>query len=183
VRPTQLTQIVIKRESGWLMSPDDWDSPFPTIAPYADYKGDKGKASWLPDAYMAYVARAYGAGSGPSAIGHTMDTPLVTVQPPCAGEACTPRSAGVKSPVLFEVTAMGEQPQTLELWDGDKRLFAVPGPPFRVSITDWTPGVHAIYGLGTYADGHKVVSKPRTVVVNRPGMSPTSMGCGRDAGM
>jgi hypothetical protein len=175
-----LVVTTLKREDGWLMSPDDWHTPYPTIAPYADYKGDKGKASWLPDSYMAHVARAYGAGSGPAQLGRTMGPPLELTQPPCAGEACTPRSAGVRSRVLYEVAFTGEAPRTIELWDGDRPLFAVAGPPYRVEIVDWQPGVHAIYALGTYADGRKAVSKPRTVVVNRPGM--TAASCPRDGG-
>jgi hypothetical protein len=177
---TALAPKPLRREDGWLLSPDDWDTPYPTIAPFAEYKGDPTKAGWLPDAYTAYTARAYTAGSGPTTPGRTAGPPVVITQPPCAGDSCTPRSAGVKSLVLFEVQVMGEAPASVDLWDGDRRLFAVPGPPFRVNVTDWPPGVHAIHALAIYAGGKKAVSAPRTVVVTRPGMSSGS--CRRDGG-
>jgi hypothetical protein len=168
---TSLTPTKLRREDGWLLSPDDWDTPYPTIAPYADYKGDKTKAGWLPDAFTAHVARAYTAGGG-RIPGRTDRSPLVLTEPPCAADSCTPRSAGIKSRVLVAAEYRGaEQPAKVELWDGDKRLFDIPGPPYRVEVTDWTPGVHALIALAIMPNGSKAVSLPRAVVVNRPGMS------------
>lgn len=183
---TQLAPITLRQEDGWLLSTDDWDRPFPTIAPYASWPGDKTKASWFSDSYMAHVARAYTAGNmgtGLSVAGRTSTAPVEIVEPACTVEACVPRSAGTRSLVLHEVnvTAVNnELPTSVELWDGDKRLFTVPGPPYRVQITDWPPGVHSIIALATYPSGLKALSRPRTVVVNPPGTSTAN--CMRDAG-
>jgi hypothetical protein len=176
---TELRSVKLSPESGWLVGVDDWDTPYPQVASWKDWKGDRARASWMPDAFTAHVLRAYAAKS-----------PLRLTDPPCKGDLCVPRSVGVKSEVPVALEVSGEAPVKVDLWDGDRKLFPLPGPPYAVRVTDLTPGVHAFYAEATYADGRKAVSNPRSVIVNKPGSTcnrPASADAGtateQDAGV
>jgi hypothetical protein len=156
---TQLSVRTIDVSSGWLVSVDDWNTPFPTIAPYAEWKGDKNRASWVPDAYMAHVLQAYTAKS----------TAVAITSPACRNDGCVPRSAGPGTTIPVVVEVSGPAPAHVELWDGDKALFKISKPPYVFTVTRLAPAVHALIAHAVYADGKRALSKPSSVIVDRSG--------------
>lgn len=68
-KPVKLRDIPEK--DGWLVDPTSWGSGLTNIAPYADYKGDKAAAGWVPDADIAQLYQAVA----------TYDNPMVLSSP------------------------------------------------------------------------------------------------------
>jgi len=63
VRPAKLKPM--RLEDGWLGDRSTWETHYATIAKYADYRGDKAAASWLPNRYVAYTWRSFVSQSPP----------------------------------------------------------------------------------------------------------------------
>jgi hypothetical protein len=55
-KPLKLVEL--KEEDGWLADLNDWDSGLTTIAPFAEFVGEKQKAGWLLNEDMANVYRS-----------------------------------------------------------------------------------------------------------------------------
>lgn len=48
-----------REKDGWLGDFFDWNSTYPYIASYSEYKGDKKTACWFPNRYVAQIWRAF----------------------------------------------------------------------------------------------------------------------------
>jgi len=163
----------VPEESGWLGSAAEWvPSPpdltiephtVPEIAPFAQFSGDKSKAVWLLDSYMAHVWRAYQA---------TDDTVHITYPPRMGEGGLALIESGGKLAVSVETGETPSPVSQLELYDGDLKLdFATQGQHEFQGVT-LAPGVHALIAVVTMQNGKLLTSRP-TVVMGIRGSCPT----------
>jgi hypothetical protein len=127
--PPKLTDME-REEAGWLGDVASWDTAYPTVAPFKDFKGDRLKAHWLPGPYSAAVWRAY-----------VVKEPDVSIIPP----------DGDKNE--FAITAAGN-PSKVEFYDGDN-LLAAGSPLSAVNLL----GLRCLYAVATI-DGKPHISRP-----------------------
>jgi hypothetical protein len=143
---------------GWLVDMPGWGAPFPQVAPFAAYAGDRTQAGWVADGFTAHVWRAYTTARS--------STPVRITSPAPQCASCLPTVRRSGEAFTVEV-AVSRPAATVELWDGDRTLAALPGPPYRLGGLALPPGVHALIAVATFADGQKFASKPSAVVSTR----------------
>jgi hypothetical protein len=162
----------IPEEAGWLGSTDGWTADgasltvpahtVPTIAPFAAFTGDKRKAVWLLDSYVAHVWQAYEA---------TDDTIRITTPPrmykDAGGTGLALIEPGGKLDVAVESGETPSPVKKLQLYDGDLALASADGAKSTFAAIGFAPGVHALIAVATLADGNVLTSRPTVVLAIR----------------
>jgi hypothetical protein len=151
-------------EDGWLGDRSTWEGNFATIASWADYKGDKSTAVWLPNSYVASVWRAFVSKDAPVRID------AATVD----GSSKFPESGkrGIIVPsgttIVFEAAVKdGFAVKEITFFDGDKPLGKATSAPWRVEWKNPPAGARAVYAQWETPDGSRGVSNPGLVVVKK----------------
>jgi hypothetical protein len=176
-----VTLAAVDEASGWLGAAD-WvangaglDLPTspkaPEIAPYALFAGDRQKAVWLLDSYVAHVWRAYEA----------LDDTIHITEPPRmfkgAGDSgLTLIEPGAKLPVKVEVGQTAAQVSSLDLFDGDLKLASAKAPDYRFDDLQLAVGLHTLIAVATLVDGVVQTSRPTVVLAIRGKCPPVSSG-------
>jgi hypothetical protein len=157
----------IAEKDGWLVDMEGWGTSFPDVAPYGSYSKDKARAGWVADSYTAHVWRAYSA--------YRSTTPIKIANPAPQCPDCSPFVRKVGTALSVELT-VGADATGVELWDGDRKLGDVTGPPFKKDGIMLDPGVHSLIGIAT-AGGMRHASKPSVVIITKvdPPPSPPPM--------
>lgn len=159
-------------ESGWLIDLDSWKSGLATIAPYAEYKGDKTKAGWLPNADIAFLERGlatYGnpiqlsaRDIGPADNPNESGTLLQSVGGPVV-------MAGSRIALTADAAKMSDW-ETLEFYRGATRLKTIrkgEAPECEWPV-DGQVGVAAFVVLAHGPEGKVRTSYPMHFLVNTP---------------
>lgn len=143
-----------KLEAGWLGDPATWDQPEPTIAAYDRYKGDKSKACWFPDSYVAHTWQAF-----------VIKEPQVKLKsPPGLGDGQPFGVLEAGKPIEVKATVAKDLlVKKLELFDGDKSIGTISEGSAEVKLAK---GIHALIVVATLKDGSRRLSRPSTVVVH-----------------
>ncbi len=126
-------------ETGWLGNTDTWAA----VYAQADYPGDRVRASFLPDHYVANVW-----------LGYTLKAPLATITKPTqpyrwgAGFAQDPSTMSAKDAISLTAELTTPQKGELAFYDGDVLLGAATlSPDGKKATLDGVrllPGVHSI---------------------------------------
>jgi dienelactone hydrolase len=153
--PGPLHEIPLK--DGWLGDVSGWgkDGQRPAVAAWADYKGERDQACWLPSRRSAFVWRAFVSGtrdvtfSSPPGLG---DKQPFAVLP--AG-----KTADVKLSLSDKL-----KPAKVELWDGDELLASKNKGPWTFAVK-LKPGIHSLYAVVSQDGAAERSSRPHTVVV------------------
>jgi hypothetical protein len=111
--------------SGVLADTSAWS----TVSPYAEYKGDKTKAAWLPNAYVGNVWAGY-----------VLKSASVRITAPAGDFDRKPSGAGAGKP--YDVAVDGA-PAGARIFDGDRAL----GPAPRVAGVTFPAGVRGLVVL------------------------------------
>ncbi len=138
--------------SGWLGSTADWA----TIAPYADYSGDRALACWLPDAYVAHVWQAF-----------VVRAPQVRIEEPAGlgdGAPLVVHRSG--EPIAIRLKLNDPQAVArVEIYRGDQRWLAAEGPATELEGPPLPPGIHALIAVAVRTDGTRHLSPPNAILV------------------
>jgi hypothetical protein len=167
----------VPEENGWLGSAADWTPAppdlkvpaftVPEIAPFASFTGDKSKAVWLLDSYMAHVWQAYLA----------TDDAIHISAPPRMPDGIALLEMGAKLSVIVESGDTPSPITKLDLYDGDQKLATATEGAHTFDGVTLGPGVHALIGVATMQNGKLLTSRP-TVVMGIRGTCPTQVSGG-----
>ncbi|MGF1578301.1 MAG: hypothetical protein ACFCD0_02935 [Gemmataceae bacterium] len=142
-------------EQGWLGDRTTWETNFPQVRPWKEYKSDKDSACWLPDAYVASVWRAF-VSKAPS---------IKVASPPGLGGGQELVFHAPGKDIAVKLTLRGKKPvKQVTLFDGNKEIAKAVTLPTTVTVR-FGPGIHALIAEVTYADGQQEVSRPSTILV------------------
>jgi pimeloyl-ACP methyl ester carboxylesterase len=149
----------VEEKSGHLADVSSWSTPFPTIAPYAEFKGNPADACWFPSADVAAIWRAFVA-----------KEPKVAITSPLHfsdGKPFVPVPAGQPLDVAFTLPA-GVEPKEIQLFEGAQLLATTTDRNAPIRIDNLPPGIHPLILVVTLADGTRLTSRPVVVIAPRP---------------
>ncbi len=156
----------LKLEDGWLGDRTTWETNYATIAKYADYRGDKDAASWLPDKYVACVWRSFVSKLPPvqiAAAAKDGGAKLPDFSPKVKRTLIVPQGSAV---TLGAAIKAGTKVASLDYYEGDVLLGSVKPDRTEFIWENITAGPRAVYIEYTLADGKKGVSNPALVIVS-----------------
>ena len=147
-------------EDGWFGDRRTWETNYAAVAGYADYKGDKASAAWLPNRYVAYVWRSFVSRDPPvQVVAQRTDGRLKTppFKPMDKRFLIVPHGTGVELAAKF---VLGAEIRKVAFYDGDVRLGEAAVSPFQFSSSQVPAGPRAVFAKYTTADGKVGVSNP-----------------------
>ena len=142
-----------REEDGWLGDISTWDSTFATVNSYKYYKGDRNKAAWFPNEYVARVWQAF-VSKRPS---------LAITTPSSKPEEKTTLFARTEFPIVITSTTPAEG-KRVEYFDGCYPLSKKSLSSNRAVVRGLESGVRALIAVATTED-KIVVSKPVAVII------------------
>ncbi len=160
--PVRLADIDPK--AGWLGDRTTWESNNATIAPYADYRGEKELASWLPNRYTAHVWRSFVSKDPPVQLGAaTQDGKLAlpVFKPTEKRFLLVPKGAPLKLSAQMRPDA---KVRKVAFYDGDILLGEKADAPFELLWQRIPPGPRSIFIEYTRPDGSICFSNPALIV-------------------
>lgn len=149
----------VKVEEGWLGDRSTWESAFPAVAPYAQFKGDKQTAIWLPNRKVTYVWRAFQA-KDPAvqleAATSDGDVRLAAYSPKQSREMMI-------DPGLDVTLSLSGKVKSVEFFDGDQSLGKTDGKPLAWKRP--TQGAHPVFAVFETTDGQTATTSPALIVI------------------
>jgi hypothetical protein len=144
--------------SGWVADNTTWKSGLTAITPAKDFKGSIARSSWLLNADLAFIYRAYS----------TYDRPLKITSPRnTSGNARhLVWGAGSSVTIVVDDSRLAGW-KKLELYDGAKKVGELAKGPAKFTVKDLKAGYHAFSVLGSDGKGKVRPSNPVLVVVRR----------------
>jgi hypothetical protein len=156
----------VEEASGWLGDATQW-SGWNTIAPYGEYPGDKARAAWLPSKAAALAWRAYSV-PDPKLQITAPTTPYDTwSKSPDAFGRRAAQGFNRQSTIEFVAEALTQPaPESVEFLVGERSLGVVTGAsPYRVTASQFEPGVYAAVAIATFPDGKQESSRPAVIAI------------------
>jgi hypothetical protein len=144
--------------SGWIADNTTWKSGLTAISPAKDFKGNVARSSWLLNADLAFIYRAYATYNRPLKITSPRNT---------SGNARDlVWDAGSRVIICVDDSRFAGW-KKLELYDGAKKVGELARGPAKFTVKDLKAGYHAFSVLGTDGKGKVRPSNPVLVVVRR----------------
>lgn len=163
--PVQLNEL--KEEDGWLGDRGTWETNLATIAPWAEYKGDKAAATWLPNRYLAYTWRAFVSQDAPVVLNAVTADGRMKL-PECGEKVKRAMITDHGTEVVLDAAPRtGTDLKRAVFYDGDVELGAAAQAPWKLSWKGAVSGPHAVYAQYELTDGRVGVSSPGLIVVKR----------------
>jgi hypothetical protein len=149
---------VVDPKSGWIADNTTWKSGLTAISPAKDFKGSLAKSSWLLNADLAFIYRAYA----------TYDRPLKITSPRNTTGNARELVWDAGSSVIIRVDASQFAGwKKLELYDGARKVGELAKGKAEFTVKDLKAGYHAFSVLGTDDKGKIRPSNPVLVVVRK----------------
>lgn len=161
--PVQLKPVV--PEDGWLGDRATADGIYATVAPWADFKGDKAAAAWFPDRATAEVWRAWSSKNSPVTLeAATADgsAKLPGFDPKKSRDLKVPAGVGVKLSVSVKP---GTTVKSVAFYAADKLVGEATAAPWAFEWAKPPAGCHAVSARWTGADNTPGVSNPSLFLV------------------
>jgi hypothetical protein len=144
--------------SGWVADNTTWKSGLTAIRPAKDFKGVVGKSSWLLNADLAFIYRAYA----------TYGRPLKITSPRNTAANARDLVWDAGSRVIIRVDASRFAGwKKLALYDGAKKVGERAKGKAEFTVKDLKAGYHAFSVIGTDRTGKIRPSNPVLVVVRK----------------
>ncbi len=156
----------MRQEDGWLGDRASVEGNFATVAAWADYRGDKSLATWLPSRAVACVWRAIMSKDPPVVLeAAAADGTALGAWNPKAerGMMVNPGAEIVLSAGVREGAAVSK----VEFFDGDLLLGAATQAPWKFVWKNAAQGPHAVFGQWTGPDKKPGVTSPALIVVRK----------------
>ena len=160
-----VTLKAVRLEDGWLGDRATWDSQSATIAPWAEYKGDKASAVWLPNRAIAFLWRAFESKDPPVRIGAATADGKIGLPEGKKRRMVVEAGATV---VLEAVVNAGTDVRKVRFYAGDQVLGEVAQAPWKTEWKNAAPGPHGVFAMWESGSGKQGVSNPALVVVRKP---------------
>jgi hypothetical protein len=155
----------VKLEDGWLGDIGSVSNRWATIAPWAEYRGDKSRAAWFPNRAVAFVWRAWQAMDSPvtlEAAASDGSAALPAWSPKTARELRVNEGADVQ---LSVAAREGARLASVQFLAGDTVLGEAKAPPWQITWRRPAPGVHAVHAIWSAPDGSSGAINPALVLV------------------
>lgn len=164
----------LKEEDGYLGFIETWESNFPKVVAFREFKGDIKKTVWLPTPLVARTWQAFVSYDpktiiqfpmfeGDGGTGHPLPNgwrqSIMTADEPFEIAASGPLSSGSRGKDV-KVTFYADLEPLKAKTHGDN--------PYRVTAAGLPPGLHVIYAI-TNVDGQEEISRPVTVMFHSRG--------------
>jgi hypothetical protein len=154
----------LRPEDGWLGDRSVAQGHWATVAPWAEFKGDKAAAVWLPNAYVAAVWRAFVSTNPPVRLDAATADGSAKLPPAGKRGMIVERGAAI---VLEAAVTEGFAVREIVFFDGDQLLGKSTGPPWRFEWNQPPGGARGVYAQWTLADGMQGASNPGLIVVKK----------------
>ncbi|MEE2706340.1 MAG: hypothetical protein VX988_04775 [Planctomycetota bacterium] len=141
-------------KDGWLGDVSQWQEGGSAIAPYAEFKGDKTKACWFPDAKTAHAWQAF----------VTFKPQLKLKNPPGLGDGQPFILRKVGEAIEVEVAGQPKTAGPIEVFSGADKLGELKVGKLTVKFSK--PGFYPLYLKAQAEDGSTLRSRPNTLIVN-----------------
>ncbi len=150
--------------AGWLGDLDSTHGVWAEVAPYADYGGDRSRATWLPNETVAWVWRAMMAEKMPVQL---------TAGTPDGGKTLGPYRPKSGFELMLEpdeslvlgVTVGGDQQMRLvTFYDGARKLGDARGAPWQWRWESIPAGCHVVSAVWTLTDGTRGTTNPALLI-------------------
>ncbi len=155
----------MREEDGWLGDRATWDTTFPTVAPWAEFEGDRAEAVWLPSRAAAWAWRAYQVKDSPvhltAAAG---DASLGAFRPSREFQMTVPVGRAVE----FGVAAGDAELAKVRYVAGDRQVGEAAAAPWSATWNAPPAGVHTVFAQYETTDGTVGVTNPGVIVVRTP---------------
>lgn len=152
--PVKLKPVAL--DSGWVADNTTWKSGLTAVTPAREFKGDVAKSSWLLNADIAFIYRAYS----------TLDWPLKITSPDPMSAKGEVLDAGASVTIRVDDSKFLGWTK-LEFYDGATKVGELTKGPTRFTAKDLKAGYHAFSVLGTDGKGNTRPSNPVLVVVRQ----------------
>ena len=167
----------LRAENGWLVDLGSWESGITTIAPYAEFKGDKSKAGWVPTKDIAYLYRAISSYNNPITLRCRDLGPVGN--PNASGSLLRSIGGNVVDPgtrIVLEADATGLSDwQRIEFYHGAELIGQVARgqKPTCEFVVESRHTVYALCAVATDGKGDLRTSYPVHFIVRDPKISAT----------
>lgn len=155
----------VKEQDGWLGDRASVEGNFATVASWADYKGDKAQATWLPNRYVAFVWRAMMSKNSPVVLELAAadgSAKLAGYDP--KADRTVMLNPGVD--IVLSVTVKeGFGINRVAFYDGDVPLGEAAQAPWQFTWKNAARGPHVVFAQWTTTDGGQGVCNPALIVV------------------
>ena len=154
----------LDENEGWFGVVETWKTNFPRIVPVREYTDNSKNLVWLPDESIARLWQAF-VSENPRTIIHF---PISDGYWPSSVPPPPPwHNTSIEAERPIEVVASGPLGSDLavEYYTGTRRLRAVKGENYRVTLEGLSPGLYAIYAI-TKLGALKEISRPVLVAVH-----------------
>ncbi|MBA4187141.1 MAG: hypothetical protein C0467_03900 [Planctomycetaceae bacterium] len=161
--PVKLKPVVL--EDGWLGDREATNGTYATIASWADYKGDRATAAWLPDRTTAEVWRAWQSKNSPITLeAATADgsAKLIPFDPKKSRDLKVPAATAVKLSVSVKP---GITVKKVAYFAGEKLIGEATAAPWEFTWDKPLIGCHVVYARWTNTDDQPGVSNPSLFLV------------------
>jgi hypothetical protein len=155
----------VKLEDGWLGDIGSVSNRWATIAPWAEYWGDKSRAAWFPNRAVAFVWRAWQAMDSPvtlEAVASDGSAALPAWSPKAARELRVNAGTDIQ---LSVAAREGVRPASVQFLAGDTVLGEAEAPPWQFTWRRPAPGVFAVHAIWSAPDGSSGAINPTLVLV------------------
>jgi len=160
--PVKLAEL--KEDDGWLGDRATWEGHWATIAPWAEYQGDKAAAVWLPNRAIACVWRAFVSKDPPVRL--DVSTADGAVKLPAGPKRQMVVESGAAM-VLEAVATEGTGVKKVQFYDGDALIGEAVRGPWQATWKNPPSGAHGVFAVWYSADDKPAASNPGLVVVRR----------------
>jgi len=163
--PVKLREL--KEKDGWLGDRGTWETHFATVASWADYRGDRSAAVWLPNRYVACVWRAFQSKNPPVVLEAATADGRAKL-PPANPKAERGLMVDPDAELRLEATvAGGAAVKKVQFHDGDVLLGEATQAPWQFTWKSIPRGPHALFVQWETADGTRGVSNPALLIVRK----------------
>jgi hypothetical protein len=145
--------ITFDEKNGWLGDVSQWKEGTSAIAPYAEFKGDKAKACWFPDARTAHAWQAF----------VTYKPQLKLKNPPGLGDGQPFILRKVGEAIDVELDDEAATTGVITVYAGDKKLGDL--REGKLTLKFPKPGFYPLYLKSNAEDGSTLWSRPNTLIV------------------
>jgi hypothetical protein len=155
----------LEQEAGWLGDRRTTEAQFATIAPFAEFRGDRSQAAWLPDRAVAFVWQALESKDPPVVLeARTGDGAVSLPQPSPKAERGMTVDADAE--ILLSARPLRDaQLREVRFYRGDVLLGRSTSPPWECRWKRPPQGAHAVLVQYETADGRPGVANPALVCV------------------
>jgi hypothetical protein len=151
----------VKLEEGWLGDPSSVSGTWATVAPYAQYPGERAKAAWFPNRAVAWTWRAWQAKDSPGGLRARADEAAL---PDWSAKRAMDLMADAGAEITLSVRT--ERPlKRVRYFDGDVLIGEGAGEGWKLAWRNAARGCHVVHAQWDNEAGKPGAANPALIIV------------------